>query len=337
MMNKEMKPLVSITIPIYKCEDFIEKTLESVIKQTYSNIEVILVNDLTPDNSFIISKDFIKLNNLEETWSLVSLEENSGLSVVRNKGIELAKGKYIFFLDSDDEIVPDAISDFVELAEKTNSEMVVGEVEGIKLPEMTKVDVFPLITEVDVMESNPKILQALVNGSFPVSSWNKLIRLDFLKDNQLYFTKGLFAQDSLHTFEMGLKLNKIAFLRKKTYLYYLHGASVIHNRKKVHFDNWITIAQIIDQHYQKEKDSRKKELILKYLVDFKNMTLLMNWKAQKDEALWKYSYNAYSKLHAMKISDYFSGDYTSKQKRESFLNALPVGLSFKIFKWRYER
>lgn len=332
-----MTPLVTITIPIYRCENFIEKTLDSVKNQTYPNIEVILVNDVTPDQSAIIAKAYIAKYQLEKTWVFVDLESNSGLSIVRNKGIDCAKGKYIFFLDSDDEIVPDAINDFVELAEKTGSEMVVGEVEGIKLPELTKVDVFPLNAKIDVIESNLNALSTLVNGDFPVSSWNKLIRLNFLKDNQLYFTKGLFAQDSLHTFEMGLKINKIAFLRKKTYLYYLHGASVIHNRKKIHFDNWITIAQIIDQHYQKETDVAKKKLILQYLIDFKNTTLLMNWKAQKDEDLWKYSYKAYSQLNGMNFFGYFSSDYTSKQKKESFLNALPVGLGFKIFKWRYER
>lgn len=332
-----MTPLVTITIPIYRCENFIEKTLDSVKNQTYPNIEVILVNDVTPDQSAIIAKAYIVKYQLEKTWVLVDLESNSGLSIVRNKGIDCAKGKYIFFLDSDDEIVPDAINDFVELAEKTGSEMVVGEVEGIKLPELTKVDVFPLNAKIDLIESNLNALSTLVNGDFPVSSWNKLIRLNFLIDNQLYFTKGLFAQDSLHTFEMGLKINKIAFLRKKTYLYYLHGASVIHNRKKIHFDNWITIAQIIDQHYQKETDVAKKKLILQYLIDFKNTTLLMNWKAQKDEDLWKYSYKAYSQLNGMNFFGYFSSDYTSKQKKESFLNALPVGLGFKIFKWRYER
>lgn len=336
-MIEAMKPLVTIAIPIYKCEDFIEKTLDSVRNQDYSNIEVILVNDVTTDQSANIAQGFIEKFQLNESWFLVNLEHNSGLSVVRNKGIDNAQGKYIFFLDSDDEIVANAISDFVELAENTDAEMVIGEVEGIKLPELTKVDVFPLNTKVDFIEGNSSILKALVDGAFPVSSWNKLIRLDFLKDNQLYFTKGLFAQDSLHTFEMSLKLNKISFLRKKTYLYYLHGASVIHNRKKIHFDNWITIAQIIDQHYQKETDVVKKKLILHYLIDFKNVTLLMNWKAQKNESLWKQSYNAYSQLNGMKILDYLSSNYTSKQKRDSLLNSLPVNLSFKLFKWRYER
>lgn len=329
-------PLITISIPIYKCEDFIVKTMESVRKQTYQNIEVSLINDVTPDASANLVEEFISQHNLQN-WKLIDLKENSGLSVVRNVGIENAQGKYIFFLDSDDELVVDAIECFVEVAEKENAEMVMGEVLGIRLPENKQVDVFPLKVKEDVLVGNKKILQELINGTYTVSSWNKLIRLDFLKNNQLYFTKGLFAQDSLQTFEMALKFQKIAFLRKKTYVYYLHENSVIHNRKKVHFDNWITIAQKIDSYYKKENDPFRKNMILKYLVNFKSTTLLMNWKAQKNEELWKRSYQEYSKLANLRLKDYFSSDFSKEEKKQNLFISLPKNLGFAFFKWRYER
>lgn len=325
---------VSISIPIFKCEDFIIKTLKSVLAQTYPNIEVILVNDKTPDNSADLVNQFINEHVLH-TWKVIDLEENSGLSVVRNKGIDAATGDYIFFLDSDDTLEASAISDFVSRAEETRSQMVVGEVLGIRLPENVEVDVFPLKASEDTITGNINILKSLVSGEFPVSSWNKLIRLDFLRDNKLYFTKGLYAQDSLHTFEMALKLDKIAFLRKKTYNYSLHSDSVIHNRKKVHFDNWITIANKINSYYLKEKDKERKEQILKYLLNFKTMTLLMNWKAQKNKELWKRSYSAYSKLKGLGIGDYFSSTFSKKEKKESLLMSLPTNLGYKIFRKRF--
>lgn len=91
-----MNPLVTISIPLYKCEVFLKDCLESVRSQTYTNIEVTLINDQTPDNSVQIAEDFIKTNNLQN-WKIDHLEKNSGLSVVRNKGIDTAKGKYLFF------------------------------------------------------------------------------------------------------------------------------------------------------------------------------------------------------------------------------------------------
>lgn len=83
-----MNPLVTISIPLYKCEDFLEKCLDSVKNQTYQNIEVTLVNDQTPDNSVEIAEEFIQKNNLKN-WRIYHFEKNSGLSVVRNKGIEI--------------------------------------------------------------------------------------------------------------------------------------------------------------------------------------------------------------------------------------------------------
>ncbi|HBR12957.1 MAG TPA: hypothetical protein DD740_12330 [Chryseobacterium sp.] len=102
-------PLVSISIPIFKCEKYIERCLKSVEKQTYKNIEVILVNDCTPDESMKIVKDFIQ-ENPSLNIKVLEHEENSGLSVVRNSGINdknafslieirMADGKAYYFLD----------------------------------------------------------------------------------------------------------------------------------------------------------------------------------------------------------------------------------------------
>lgn len=333
LQNMSVKK-VTISIPIYKCEDFIINTLRSVLHQTYNHIEVLLVNDLTPDSSAVLVEQFIKENTLYN-WRLIHLETNSGLSVVRNKGIDEATGDYIFFLDSDDTLEPTAIADFVKVAEKTKAQMVVGEVRGIKLPEQEEVDVFPLNVSTDEMIGNYNVLKCLVEGGFPVSSWNKLIKLDFLRNNQLYFTKGLFAQDALQTFEMALRLEHIAFLRKKTYNYFLHSNSVIHNRKKVHFDNWITIAKQLHYYFTKEQDPERKQLIFKYLLSFKVLTLQMNWKAQKNEALWKHSYEAYRELKIMSLMDYFSSKLTKEEKKANLLISLPKNIGYRIFRKRY--
>ena len=331
-----MNPLVTVSVPIFKCEKFIENCLISIRDQIYKNIEVILVNDQTPDNSLAIIENFISRHQLSD-WKIINLETNSGLSVVRNEGIKNAKGKYIFFVDSDDEILPDAIESLVELSEKTKAEISMGEVQGVKIPSNEKVDVFPIHTKVDFLQGNIQILQELVNGGFAVSSWNKLISVDFLRFNNMYFTKGLYAQDSLHTFEMGLHLETLAFLRQKTYVYYLHEDSVIHNRKKVHFDNWITIAQKINEHYIKEKNAERRKLILEYLINFKAVTLQMNWKAQQNEELWKYSYIAYSKLKKLSLQDYFSSDYSTKLKKQDLFYRLPLFVGYRFFRWRFDR
>jgi hypothetical protein len=156
-----------------------------------------------------------------------------------------------------------------------------------------------------------------------------------LKQNKLYFKEGLFAQDSLQSFETALVLNSVFFLKDDTYIYYLHQDSVIHNRKKKHFDNWITIATEFEKHYQKEQNPERKKQILGYLIDYKDLTLLMNWKAQKNEEFWKYSYNAYKKLASFSLAEYLSSDFNLALKKKNFLQNLPTNLGYKIFRKRF--
>lgn len=328
-----MQPLVTISIPIFKCEDFLEKCLKSVIAQTYKNIEVTLINDQTTDNSVQIAEDFIKKNNLNN-WKIYHLEENSGLSVVRNKGIDTAQGKYLFFLDSDDTITPDCIEKMVNLIEKERVEMVVGSVEAIKLPEEEHSPIFPILEERKVIRGNEDVFYSFIKEKYPVSSWNKLINVEFLRKNNLYFVEGLFAQDSLHSFHMAFKLNSVAFLKDVTYYYYLHNNSVIHNRTKKHFDNWFTIGRYIDKELKREKGDRR-NLILSYLSNFKTMTLQMNWKAQKNKELWEESYNNYKILSTLSIKDYFSSNFSKEVKKNEILNNLPTFLGFRVFRYRW--
>ena len=140
---------------------------------------------------------------------------------------------------------------------------------------------------------------------------------------------------SLQSFETALVLEAVCFLQDYTYIYYLHQDSVIHNRKKKHFDNWITIAQIFENHYQNEKDTVRKKQILSYIIDYKDLTLLMNWKAQKNEELWKYSYDAYKKLASLSFTDYLSTEFSKEIKKKNFLQNLPTDIGYKIFRKRF--
>ena len=331
-----MNPLVTISIPVYKCEETIIDCLESVKAQTYDNIEVILVNDCSPDQSALLSQKFIQNHNLKN-WRIIDLDSNRGLSVVRNIGIENAKGKYLFFLDSDDTISKDTITEMVDLAERENVQMVIGETISITLPTQKIADIFPITVSEDKLVGNDKIFEAFTKGKYPESSWNKLILTSFLRENHLYFTEGLYAQDSLHSFEVALKIDSIAILRKKTYQYYLHDKSVIHNRGKKHFDNWFTIATKIDQFYKEEQNFEKRRLILEYLLKYKVNTLMMNWKAKADKELWLESYRNYQTLSTFTLKDFISNYYSTDLKRKVLYIMLPPDWGFKFFKWRYER
>ncbi len=98
-MKKDKKELVSIITPVYQCENLIEETINCVLEQTYTNWEMLLVDDCTPDNSADIVKRYVKM---DERIKYFKLDENSGAAIARNKALQESKGRFITYLDADD-------------------------------------------------------------------------------------------------------------------------------------------------------------------------------------------------------------------------------------------
>ena len=113
----EKEDLISIVIPVYKVEKYLEKCVESVINQTYKNLEILLVNDGSPDNCPKICDEYAQKDNRIK----VIHKENGGLSDARNAGIDVATGKYITFIDSDDYISNDYVEYMYNLLKQNNT------------------------------------------------------------------------------------------------------------------------------------------------------------------------------------------------------------------------
>lgn len=331
----ENLPLVSINIPVYKVEKYIERCLNSVIKQTYRNIEIILVDDVSPDKSMEVAQLFFEKNPSFKV-KYIYHEENSGLSVGRNNGIINSEGKYIYMLDSDDYITEDCIEKLVKKAEEKNAEITVAETICYDSTEQKEKLLFPIKTNEKTIEGNARIFKEFVNGSWPIIAPNKLYRRDFIEKNNLRFVKGLYSQDELWAFHCALVLNKIAFIKDVTYIYFLHGASTIYNKKKINFENHQTIVEHFTETYHKITDKTRRQLIKRKLIGFKDTTLVMQYKSMRDdEQYWKQNYTRLKKAPSLSLSDYFSNDFTQEQKKKNFFLNLPTELGFKIFKKRF--
>ena len=116
-----VEPKVSIIIPVYNVENYLEECLDSVINQTFSDLEIICIDDGSTDNTLNILKSY---ENIDSRIKVIS-QENKGVGSARNAGIEVATGKYIYFIDSDDYIYLDAIEEMYEQAERNSSDIVV--------------------------------------------------------------------------------------------------------------------------------------------------------------------------------------------------------------------
>lgn len=332
-----IQPLISINIPIFKCEKYILRCLESVKNQTYNNIEIILVNDCTPDESMAVVRDFVNKNpNLN--IKVIEHEENSGLSVVRNTGIRASSGKYIYFLDSDDEITEECIEVLVKNVLQTDAHIVIAQNRWINTFDHTTKDFgFPTIAPKKYFDNNLEIFSVYSNGSLPSSSWNKLINREFVINNEIFFVPGLFAQDELWFFHLLLKTDTLSIIDDITYLYYLHGESVIFNRKKKNFENFLTILEHFTQSYKDEKDVVLKRLIKRKIISFKEMVLIMQWKAMKNKNYLRTNITRMQKLTRLNISDYLGSNFQLDSKKKDFFQNLPAAIATKLFIWRFER
>ncbi len=195
--------LVSIIIPIYNVEKYLNECLESVCAQTYREIEIILVNDGSTDNSISICEKFQKIDN---RITIIN-KKNAGLSAARNSGLEIAKGEYIYFLDSDDYISPDAIELLVKTA--INQRLDIISFDGIAF-----------FDEDNPWEADSRLLERYIrkhcyfgvmkgaelyynqekNGEFRSPVQTYFFRHDFIKENSLKFYDGILHEDILFMF-----------------------------------------------------------------------------------------------------------------------------------------
>ena len=208
-------PKVSVIVPIYNVENYIEKCLETLVNQTLENIEIILVNDGSKDNSEVIVKRFLK--NYPE--KIVYLEkENGGLSDARNYGIPYAKGKYVAFLDSDDYVEKDMYEKMYTLAKKENSDMVQCNFYWEYIEEQKR--------KLGDLEEYQNKKEMIVKGR--VEAWNKLIRREVLENPDIRFPKGLRYEDVEFTYKLVPFINKVSFI-KEPFVHYVQRGNSISN------------------------------------------------------------------------------------------------------------
>jgi glycosyltransferase involved in cell wall biosynthesis len=211
---KEPDPLISLIIPVYNVRDFINQCLESVLAQDYKNIEVIIINDKSPDDSMELAKENIEgLKNKYHTL-VIEHEKNRGLSGARNSGLLQAKGRYVLFLDSDDELEEQAVSCLVRGIEETqeNVDVVIGNFtayDGSKRSALAK----------KIYQSNYDIFYSFLKKQWYVMAWNKLISREFLSRNNIWFEEGLLHEDTLFSYELAFHAESMAFCGENTYKY----------------------------------------------------------------------------------------------------------------------
>lgn len=212
-------PLVSVIVPVYNVAKLLERCVDSILAQTYTNLEIILIDDGSTDMGGAFCDVYAK----RDSRIRVIHQENAGLSAARNAGLKIAKGQYVTFVDSDDAVRPNLIEYLLNLCTDYHVKMSIcpfTEVLNGQNPAPAPTD-FDQITVVDTLDC---LIRMLSEQGFSMSAWGKLYSRDLFKD--VIFPTGRLYEDVGTTYRLVLKCPRIAISTLPAYLYYINPDSI---------------------------------------------------------------------------------------------------------------
>lgn len=238
------QPLVSIIVPVYNGEKTIERCLRSIQNQSYSNIEIIVINDGSTDHT---QKVIDKYAASDPRFHVIR-KPNSGVSDSRNMGIQAASGAFFQFVDGDDWIVKQATEEFVKTALTFGCEMVVSDyyrVNGRRISTKGHINAGPVITKMKYAEF---MMEAPANFYYGVL-WNKFFKADIIRKFQLLCSPELdWCEDFRFNLEYLLYVGKVGVITRPLYYYVKTKGSLVDTQ--INFQTTVQTKRILFDHYK---------------------------------------------------------------------------------------
>lgn len=205
-------PKVSIVVAIYNVEKYVSKCIESILKQTFTDFELLLVNDGSKDGSLAILEEYAS----KDSRIQIINKPNGGLSDARNVGMKQAQGKYIYFVDGDDFIEETLLEKCVNKLEQTDSDMVMFDIYQYYLETGKKEVISNPFDENKIysIEDTPTLITNIKN-----CAWNKMYKLSLFKDNHIEYPWGCYYEDLGTTYRLLARCKKVSFIREPLYDY----------------------------------------------------------------------------------------------------------------------
>ena len=213
-------PIISIIVPVYNVDPYLRQCLDSVLAQTFSDFELILIDDGSHDNSGAICDEYAAQDNR----IFVIHQENAGQGKARNVGMDQAVGKYLIFLDSDDYWIPSTLETLYAEAEHNQTQVLVfgGKVfwEGMEVPKHLNPDWLALHVQNGVVKTGPESLRiSLNNREYYAYVWNRFYLLSYLRSNNLCFDEGIIHEEVRFSFLSYLFSERVECIGARLYCY----------------------------------------------------------------------------------------------------------------------
>lgn len=278
-----MKPQVSVIVPVYNVEKYLDKCLDSLVKQTLESIEIIVVNDGSPDQSQMIIDAYTQ-RYPHRVFSYI--KENGGLADARNFGLAKAQGEYIGFIDSDDTVELDLYQSLLECALAQQSDLVVCDLEYVyenDKPAFTMAGYSPKL--------NRSIRQSIFLG--PLFAWNKLYKKSLFDSYQLKFPVGLWYEDMPVTVPLFALASKISYVPKLGIHYMQRSSSIMGSQTHPKMHDIFTVLNLIYLFYESQDflsiyREEIEYLFIEHLMLYGSFRFM---RSNDSEALFKSAFN----------------------------------------------
>lgn len=316
--------LITVIVPVYMTEQYLDRCILSVCHQTYKNIEIVLIDDGSTDRC----PEICDLWEKQDSRVNVIHQINQGVSAARNAGIEYSHGKYIVMLDSDDYLWPGMIETMYNIQKKYNTDLVIcgfekGQSETFEFPELLNPQVEIINAEIAlkrIYESDEKALQY-------VAPWAKLYKKELF--NGINYPTGKIFEDIYVTHEILYRCNKIAIISQKMVYYYQHPDSIMNRKFHVGKLDYLEALkkriQFFEENNLKELESIAYDDYLHSLIwEYSRARDLINNKKAMRDIVSRYR-SVYKKGHSSK---------RYPKENEIFLWAFSLNPEFIIWYWK---
>lgn len=220
-------PLISVVIPVYKVEAYLDRCVESVVRQSYEKLEIILVDDGSPDRCGAMCDAWAQ----KDARIRVRHQPNAGLGAARNRGTEMAAGEYVSYVDSDDYLAPDAIELLLRLLDGQHADIACGDCCRVSRDETVNFDRSgEERVRVFTGEEACMTLQGWELYMPMVTAWGKLFPRAWMLE--LPFTEGRLHEDESTTFKLYFRAGRVALSSRAVYAYYQNPESIMHSRSE---------------------------------------------------------------------------------------------------------
>lgn len=250
---------VSVIIPVYNASRYIEKTLKSLVSQSFKDFEIILVDDGSEDDSIEIINKF--LLNHDFTF-IIDSQENKGVSSARNRGLELANGNYIIFLDDDDILTNNHIENLYNSLKTNNSDLSFTYLSKINREGkyLTNISAYDSIKDLNLIDSD-ELIKLELDMRIPFSFVELMYKKDILDKNSIRFNENIsYGEDTEFALKALASSGNVSITHEFTYLYFQREGSITSNVYLERFD-FVNVLDNFAKYYMDNSKTRNKEII----------------------------------------------------------------------------